>query len=132
MAIAVKRWDQEVDVVVVGSGGGALTAATLAHDNGAKVLVVERSGKVGGTTAISGGGIWIPMNHHMEELGVKDSREEALTYAKLLTAGKAPDELVEAYVDTGHQMVRYLEEHTPVKFCGTHMPDYQALLPGGK
>src|SRR3990172_3499554 len=110
MATAVKRWDKEVDVVVVGSGGGALTAAILAHDNGAKVLVVERSDKVGGTTAISGGGIWIPMNQHMEEVGATDSREDALIYAKRLTAGKAPDELVETYVDTGHQMVRYLEE----------------------
>lgn len=121
----VDHWDQEADVVVVGSGGAALSAATLAHDNGAKVLVIERSDKVGGTTSCSGGGIWIPLNHHMEKAGIEDTREEALTYCKRLTAGRAPDELVETFVDTGHQMVRYMEERGPVKFvvCAD-LPDY--------
>ena len=125
MATAVKRWDQEADVVVVGSGGAALTAAILAHDNGAKVLVIERSDKVGGTTACSGGAAWIPLNHHMEKAGIKDSREAALTYCKRQTAGRAPDELVETFVDTAHQMLRYLEEHGPAKFviCAD-LPDY--------
>jgi 3-oxosteroid 1-dehydrogenase len=125
-------WDQQYDVVVVGSGGAGLTAAILAHDNGARVLVLERSDKVGGTTAVSGGGLWIPMNHHMPEAGAEDSREEALAYCKRLTAGRAPDELVEAFVDTGHQLVRYLEERTPVRFRACRMPDYRTEAPGAK
>ncbi len=130
--MAVKKWDLEVDVAVVGSGGAALTAAIVAHDHGAQVVVLERSDKVGGTTALSGGGVWIPLNHHLAEVGITDSREEALAYCKRLAAGVVPDELVETFVDTGHQMVRYLEEHTPVQFSATTMPDYQPELEGGK
>jgi len=131
MATAVKRWDQEADVVVVGTGGAGLTAAILAHDNGAKVLVLERSDKVGGTTALSGGAIWVPVSHHMEKAGIKDSREAALTYCKRMTAGRASDEMVETFVDTVPQMLRYLEEHCHVKFCLTpSLPDYQPELEG--
>jgi len=120
---------RETDVVVIGSGGAGLTAAILAHDNGARVLVIERSDKVGGTTAVSGGGLWVPMNHYMTD---PDSREAALTYCKRLTAGRADDALVETFVDTAHEMARYLEEKTPVRFVPTSMPDYQPELPGGR
>lgn len=125
-------WDREVDVVVVGSGGSGLTAAILAHDNGARVLVLERSGLIGGTTAVSGGGVWIPLNHHMGEAGIQDTREEALTYCKRLAAGKSSDELIETFVDTGHQMVRYLEEKTPLEFTACPIPDYQTEREGAK
>lgn len=127
-----RRWDQEADVVVIGSGGAGLTAAILAHDNGARVLVLERSDKIGGTTAVSGGGAWIPLNHKMQDLETSDSREEALAYCKRLTAGRAPDELVETFVDTAHRMVRYLEEHTPLRFRASALPDYQSEMEGAK
>ncbi len=132
MARAVKRWDLETDVAVVGSGGAGLTAAILARDQGAQVVVLERSDKVGGTTAVSGGVLWIPLNHHMAEVGIPDSREEALAYCKRLTAGRSPDELVETFVDTGHQMVRYLRQHTPLRFTLWNAPDYHPEEPGGK
>ena len=72
-------WNEVVDVVVLGSGGAALTAATTAADNGAKVLVLEKSAEIGGTTAMSGGVPWIPNNHYMEEKGIEDSKEKAKT-----------------------------------------------------
>ena len=122
----------ETDVVVVGTGGAALTAAILARDQGADVLVVERSDKVGGTTAVSGGVIWIPLNHHMAELGVADSRAEALAYCKRLAAGRAADDVVETFVDVGHQMVRYLEEHDAARFAVWPTPDDYGELEGGK
>ena len=128
----VTRWDEQVDVVVAGSGGAGLTAAILAHDRGAKVVVLERSDKVGGTTAVSGGGVWIPMNDHMGDVGATDSRHDALAYCKRLTAGRAVDELVETFVDTGHETVRYLETHTPVAFKATNMPDYRSEEEGAK
>jgi succinate dehydrogenase/fumarate reductase flavoprotein subunit len=130
--VTVTRWDQEVDVVVVGSGGAGLTAAVLARDHGADVFVLERSGNIGGTTAVSGGGVWIPLNHHMGEVGVRDSREAALSYCRRLAAGRSSDELIETFVDTGHEMVRYLEEHTPLRFDACALPDYQSEREGAK
>ena len=67
-------WDEVFEVVVVGSGGGALTAALLASDGGASVLVIEKDEFVGGTTAVSGGDMWVPLNRHIAD---SDSREEA-------------------------------------------------------
>ncbi len=130
--MAKQRWDLEVDVAVVGSGGAGLSAAVLAHDNGARVAVLERSDKIGGTTAVSGGGIWVPLNHHMAEAGAQDSREEALLYCKRLAAGRSSDELIETFVDTAHEMLRYLEQHTPVRYRACPMPDYRPELPGAK
>lgn len=124
------RWDHEVDVVVVGSGGSGLVAAILAADGGARVLVLERSDKVGGTTAVSGGGAWIPMNHHMADIGATDSRERALAYCTRLAAGRTPPEMIETFVDTGHVMVKYVEEHTPGTFQASTLPDYQSEFEG--
>ena len=131
MLRGLKRGERE-DVVVLGSGAAGLTAAILAHDRGAKVLVVERTDKVGGTTAVSGGGIWIPMNHHMHEVGVDDCREDALAYCKAIAMGKVDDDLIETFIDTGPQMLQYLEEHTPLEFSAMTATDYHAELPGGK
>jgi succinate dehydrogenase/fumarate reductase flavoprotein subunit len=61
-----------------------------------------------------------------------DSRDAALAYCKRLTAGRAEDTLVETFVDKAPEMARYIEEHTPVRFVATTMPDYQAELPGGR
>jgi 3-oxosteroid 1-dehydrogenase len=104
-----QNWSKEADVVIVGSGAAGLTAAILAHDCGAAVLIVERTDMVGGTTAVSGGGIWIPANHHMHDVGAVDSREEAIMYCKSLTMGRADDALIETFVDTAPEMIRYLE-----------------------
>ncbi|MFA5882589.1 MAG: FAD-dependent oxidoreductase [Acidimicrobiia bacterium] len=119
------EWDRVVDVVVVGTGGAALVAATLAHDGGAEVLVVEKDSMLGGTTAVSGGGIWLPGNHHMAEAGIEDSREGALAYIRRLTNGREPDpELLEVFVDTAPEMLRYLEDNTPVRTHISPLPDY--------
>jgi succinate dehydrogenase/fumarate reductase flavoprotein subunit len=124
--VAERRWDLQVDVAVLGSGGAGLSAAILAHDNGARVALIERSSYIGGTTAVSGGGVWIALNHHMSEVGIEDSRDDALTYCRRLAAGRAPDDLIETFIDTGHEMARYLEEHTPVQFTACSMPDYRS------
>ena len=106
----IERWDEVVDVVVVGSGGGALTAALLAADGGASVLVVEKDSYIGGTTAVSGGDMWIPNSRHVRD---RDSREDAIAYITRLADGRACDpSLIEVYVDTAPQALEYLEERT--------------------
>jgi succinate dehydrogenase/fumarate reductase flavoprotein subunit len=127
-----RRWDHEFDVVVAGSGGAGLTAAILAHDNGARVAILERSDKVGGTTAVSGGAMWVPLNDHMGEVPQQDSRAEALAYCKRLSAGSASDDLIETFVDRSPEMVRYLEEQTPLRLSVWRTPDYYADSDGGK
>jgi succinate dehydrogenase/fumarate reductase flavoprotein subunit len=123
-------WSNECDVLVVGSGGSGLVAAVLAADPGASVLVIERSRYVGGTTAVSGGGAWIPLNYHMASIGASDSRERALAYCNRLAEGRTPRELIETFVDTAHLMVKYLEDRTPVKFQPCTLPDYQSEVEG--
>jgi succinate dehydrogenase/fumarate reductase flavoprotein subunit len=115
-------------VIVVGSGAARLTAAIMAHGGGARVTVIERADVIGGTTAVSGGAAWIPLNRFAKD----DTRDDALAYCKRCAAGQAPDELIETFVDTGHEMVRYLEEHTPLKFSLWSMPDYHPHYEGGK
>ena len=120
-----ESWDRVVDVVVVGTGGAALTAATLAHDGGAEVLIVEKMPMLGGTTAVSGGGVWLPNNHVMKEAGVEDSKEEALAYTRRVCGGREPDpELLEVYIDTAPEVLRYLVDNTPLSVHIQPLPDY--------
>lgn len=127
------KWDFETDVLVVGTGGAGLTAAIVAHDQGAITMIIEKSDKVGGTTAVSGGIIWVPINHHMEKAGIKDSRNDALTYVKKLAEDRVDNSIVESLVDNGPKMVKYLEKHTPLKFALIKdYPDYHPDWEGGK
>lgn len=128
------KWDAVTDVVVLGSGGAALTSAILASDQGAGVMILEKAEQVGGTTAFSGGIPWIPMNRYMKELGVSDSKEEAKQLITHLTGGKEPDPvLIDVFIDNGWKMIDYLYEHTPVRFAVPKgYGDYYADLPGGK
>ena len=80
----------QADVIVVGSGGAGMSAALTAAVGGAEVLVLERTERLGGTTTYSGGALWIPNNRLMAEAGIKDSRDDALTYLRTLTNGFVP------------------------------------------
>jgi succinate dehydrogenase/fumarate reductase flavoprotein subunit len=128
-----RRWGIEVDVLVIGTGGPGLVAALAAHDAGAKVLVVEKTAKVGGTTAVSGGVLWIPNNHHMPEVRIPDSRAEALAYTLRLADGRSDPRLVERFLDTAPELIRYLEARTPLRFKAlARYPDYHPEFQGGK
>lgn len=76
-----QEWDNEADVVVVGSGGAALSGAIGALDNGATVIVLEKAPIIGGTTAKSGGGCWIPNSHHMRDAGLADNKDDFMRYS---------------------------------------------------
>jgi len=126
-------WDQTVDLLVVGSGAGAMMAAIRAHDLGARAMLIEKSDQYGGNSAMSGGGLWVPCNHLMGEFGIKDSPEEAFQYFKTITRGTVPEERLRAYIDTAAEMVKYLEAKTHLKFqaCPEYA-DYYPEVEGGK
>ena len=126
----------EFDVVVVGSGAGALLAAIRATDAGLKTLVVEKTALVGGTSAISGGGIWIPDNHSMPKSGLRDSVQAAFRYVKTCARGLASDDRVLAYVETARHMARYLGEigvpYRCVPSYADYYPTLEGAMPGGR
>lgn len=128
------EWDQEADVVVLGSGGAALTAAIAAKDFGASdVVILEKTGMVGGTTAMSGGMLWIPGNHHQLEAGIEEDDEDIVAYLDALAPGQLDPDTLMAFMESGPEMVRYLEDKTPVRFHAyDDFPDYQPYMPGAK
>ena len=127
--------DMEVDVVVLGTGGSGLTAALAAHDFGAgEVLILEKFGMIGGTSAMSGGMLWIPLNDQQAERGVEDSFDEVVSYVDgLADDGHLDPEVFGAFLEEGPEMLRWFEEQTPVRlrlFEG--FPDYQSWADGAK
>ncbi len=123
-------WDETFDVVVVGSGGAALTSAVRAANDGASVLVVEKASTIGGTTGVSGGVMWVPNNHHLGPLGLEDSREDAIAYVTQIADGTPMDpHLVEVFVDRAPEMLEYLETNTPLKTqVVTNLHDYYGAI----
>jgi 3-oxosteroid 1-dehydrogenase len=128
------RWDQTVDVVVIGSGAAGLSAAVAAHDGGAEVLVLEKGAMIGGTAGVSGGIMWAPLNRQAKGAGISDTRDEALEYIRRLSQGSEPDaELLETFVDRASEALDYLEDNTPLKLMvSLAFTDYYGDLPGGK
>lgn len=124
------QWEKEVDVIVLGSGGAALSAAVSAADNGASVLILEKTHQIGGTTAYSGGVPWVPLNHYMKEAGYEDNREAAVNFIKRLALGRAEDHMIERFVDKGHEVFQALHDKTPLRFATPEgYPEYYKNLP---
>jgi 3-oxosteroid 1-dehydrogenase len=124
-------WDEEVDVLVAGSGAGGLMAALVAADNHADVLIVEKDKLWGGTSATSGGGIWIPGSDEAKAAGFEDNLDDAFTYLRGLSADNVPDANIRAYVDNAAPMLRWLHDKTKVRYITQPYPDYHAENPGG-
>ena len=99
----------EVDVIILGTGAAGMTAALAAHEAGARVALVERYDRIGGTSAISGGVIWVADNPRMRAAGMADSRAAALAYFRSLDHGDLVDETLEAFVDKGPEALAFLE-----------------------
>jgi 3-oxosteroid 1-dehydrogenase len=105
-------WDEEADLVIVGSGGGSLVAAIAAADAGRKPLVLEKTDKVGGSTSMSGGVLWVPDNPVGRRAGVKDSQDQARAYLDALVGDVGPSTSParkDMFLRMGPQMVDYLE-----------------------
>lgn len=129
------EWHEEFDVVVVGSGAGGLVSAITSANNGLSTLLIEKSSAWGGSSALSGGGLWIPNNHVSKKAGLQDSDEEALTYMQTVIEDTGPAstyERKEAYVKNGQKMVKFLEDLGMKWVAGSLYPDYYPEKPGGK
>ena len=131
----MEKWDHEVDTLVVGSGNGALTAAITAHDHkGGKVLIIEKDDMIGGTSAISGGGIWIPNSHYAKAAGAQDSVADAKKYLRTtIGADDVSDELLDAYLQAGPEMLKFLADNSRCDYISLKMyPDYYAKNDGAR
>lgn len=125
----------DCDVVVVGSGAAGLAAALAAAADGAEVIVLEKSRLLGGTTAMSGAGTWVPANHHMKAAGIEDSPEETLGYIRAVAPPgwqAEEDELWQVLATQSAPMLRFVEDETPLRFELVNHPDLFAEVPGGK
>ena len=117
-------WDEECDVLVVGSGGGGLTGAYTAAVLGLDTLVVEKTKYFGGTTAYAGACLWLPGNPAQARAGVEDTAELGKTYFRAIVGDSAPPDLQDAYIDNAGPMVAFLEENPAIRFEHRPFPDY--------
>ncbi len=117
------------DVVVAGSGAAGLTAALAAAVAGADVLVVERGERLGGTTALSGGRVWVPGNH-LQGAGAADSPQAAAAYLDGLFSDRYRP-MTEVFLRTAPEMARFVERHSAHRFAACpRYPDYHSSRPG--
>jgi 3-oxosteroid 1-dehydrogenase len=124
-----ETWDEECDVLVAGSGGAALTGAYTAAREGLKVIVAEATDRFGGTTAYSGGGLWLPCNAVLRRAGDDDTIEDARTYFRAVVGDRTPQDLQDAFLENGAPLVDYLESDEDFAFMVYPWPDYFGSAP---
>ncbi|MCP3987267.1 MAG: FAD-binding protein [bacterium] len=127
MEASPNNFDHTVDVLVVGSGAGAMTAALRAHDRGANTLLIEKTDRYGGSSAMSSCLLWIPNNHLMAGVGVPDTPEEAWSYLKGTTAGDVSDDRLRAFLEKSPEALEYLADSTHAEFVS--LPEYSDYYP---
>lgn len=119
------HWDDSYDVIVAGTGAGGMSAALTAAIEGLSVLLVEKHDRVGGSTAISGGAVWIPMNAQTEAAGHPDDENKVWRYMQATVANSAPVEMQKAFLRNGPLALEFLSKHTDVQLVArTYSPDY--------
>lgn len=123
--------EQQVDLIVVGSGAGGLSTAIVAKKRGLNVVVLEKAPVFGGTTAFSGGVLWIPGNSVSKATGIQDSKEAAREYMQNETGAYFNEPAVDLFLEKGPEMVDFFQKNTTVQFIPTLYPDYHPTVPGG-
>lgn len=130
-----REWDETYDVLVVGSGSAALSAALRVSAAGLRCKILEKSEWIGGTSAMSGAGTWIPANHHARAAGIDDSPEEALAYLRSASPdgwASSEDELWRAFAQAAPRALTFIETNSPLRFALTQEPDVYPEKNGGK
>lgn len=129
----LQSWDYDIDFLVVGTGAGGMAAAVAANASGLNTLLIEKSAFYGGTSALSGGVIWIPNNPHMGKANVTDSESDAFEYLNRVVSDDVDREKLKAFIRRGPEMLQFIEQHSILKYDPAPVyPDYYAELPGGK
>ncbi len=127
-------WDDSVDVVIVGSGGGGMVAALTAAEAGASVLLLEKQDRLGGSTAMSGGIVWMPNNPVMRAEAVEDSYEDAIAHFEAVVGDVGPASSLErrhAFLSAGPEMITLLQRlGVRFVFCRGYS-DYYSSAKGG-
>lgn len=126
-------WDHVVDLLVIGSGAAGMSAGLRGRHLGHEVLILEGSDQWGGSTAISGGVVWMPNNPGMNAKGIADSREDSLRYLRHITRKQVPDDRIVAFVDESQRVLQWLHEETHLQLDALEQyADYYPEAPGGK
>ncbi|MFA5607394.1 MAG: FAD-dependent oxidoreductase [Leucobacter sp.] len=121
----------EYDVVVVGSGASGLTTAAVAARSGLSVIVLEKSSLIGGTSAVSGGMVWVPNSRQTHPTSDSGSVARAHEYVQAVARGRGNSELMESVVESGRTALAYLEDECGLDFAALDdFPDYRQDLPG--
>jgi 3-oxosteroid 1-dehydrogenase len=127
----MSEWDATTDLLVVGSGAGAMTAAFAAKREGLDSLVVEKTPLYGGSSSLSGGGLWVPNNPLMAKAGLRDSLEQARTYMDVTVGDRVPAARKEAYLTKAPEMVEYMLAHSRLQLeVSPEYTDYYPNRPG--
>jgi len=121
----------EYDLIVVGSGAAGLSCAITAKKRGLDVVVLEKEPVFGGTTALSGGVLWIPLNHHGLKQNPADTAEQVRTFLRHECGQFYDEATVNAFIEHGPKMVEFFERETEMQFLPTLYPDYHPDAPGG-
>jgi 3-oxosteroid 1-dehydrogenase len=125
--------EEQFDVVVVGSGAAGMAAALAAAKHGLRAVVVEKAAHYGGSTARSGGGVWIPNNEVLRGSGVDDTPEAARTYLHAIVGDDVPADRIDAYLERGPEALSFLFANSPLRMQWVpDYSDYYPEVPGGR
>lgn len=124
-------WDEEVDAIIVGSGAAGMAAAITAKLGGLNVLLLEKTDRIGGSTAVSGGAVWLPLNAQSASAGHPDSFDQVWTYLERTVGDSASPDMLRAFLDAGPKMLDDFTRQGVLRLVArTSSPDYYPDLPG--